>query len=313
MNKKLVYSIIGIVIIVVAASGTWLYFKTSRPEVKNFDECIKAGYPVMESYPRQCKTPGGEIFTEDIGNELEKMDLIRIDNPRPNQVIESPIVIEGEARGFWFFEANFPIKLFDEKDILLGSTIAQAQGDWMTETFVPFRATLNFSPSTTAKGMLVLEKDNPSGLPENADALRIPIVFKKSNPPKETMKVKVYFNNDRLDPEFSCNKVFPVEREIVKTKAVAKASLEELLKGPLEKEKSEGSLTSINPGVKIQSLSIEDRVAKVDFDEQLEFQVGGSCRVAAIRAQITETLKQFPTVKEVIISIDGRTEDILQP
>jgi len=45
----------------------------------------------------------------------------------------------------------------------------------------------------------------------------------------------------------------------------------------------------------------------------LEFQVGGSCRVAAISAQIMETLKQFPTVKDVIISINSRTEDILQP
>jgi len=35
--------------------------------------------------------------------------------------------------------------------------------------------------------------------------------------------------------------------------------------------------------------------------------------VTAIRAQITETLKQFPTVENVVISIDGRTEDILQP
>lgn len=51
----------------------------------------------------------------------------------------------------------------------------------------------------------------------------------------------------------------------------------------------------------------------IDFDERLEFQVGGSCRVAAISAQIRETLKQFPQVKEVIISINGRTEDILQP
>ncbi|PIP22172.1 MAG: hypothetical protein COX38_02115, partial [Candidatus Nealsonbacteria bacterium CG23_combo_of_CG06-09_8_20_14_all_39_25] len=48
-------------------------------------------------------------------------------------------------------------------------------------------------------------------------------------------------------------------------------------------------------------------------DEQLEFQVGGSCKVSAIRAQITQTLKQFPTVDEVVISINGRTEDILQP
>jgi len=136
-----------------------------------------------------------------------------------------------------------------------------------------------------------------------------PCLFK----PAETIKVKVYFNNDRMDPEFSCNKVFPVEREIPKIQAVGRAALEELLKGSTEEEKSEGFFTSINPGVKIQKLIIENETAKVDFDEQLEFQVGGSCRVAAIRAQITETLKQFPTVNSVIISINGRTEDILQP
>jgi len=130
---------------------------------------------------------------------------------------------------------------------------------------------------------------------------------------EEKITLKIFFNNSKLDPEFSCNKVFPIEREVPKTQAVGRAALEELLKGPTEAEKNQGFFTSINPGVKIQSLTIEDEVAKVDFDEQLEFQVGGSCRVSAIRAQITETLKQFPTVKEVIISINGRIEDILQP
>ncbi len=129
----------------------------------------------------------------------------------------------------------------------------------------------------------------------------------------ETMTVKVFFNNGNLDPEFSCNKVFPVEREIPKTEAVGRAALEELLKGPTDTEEAQGFFTNINPGVKIQSLIIENGLARVDFDEQLEFQVGGSCRVAAIRAEITETLKQFPTVDDVLISINGRTEDILQP
>lgn len=127
------------------------------------------------------------------------------------------------------------------------------------------------------------------------------------------MAVKVYFNNSKLDPEFSCNKVFPVDREIVKTKAVATAALEELLKGPTEDEKAQGFFTSINPGVKIQKLAIKNKTVSVDFDKQLEFQVGGSCRVLAIREQITKTLSQFPTVENVIISVDGRTEDILQP
>ena len=138
--------------------------------------------------------------------------------------------------------------------------------------------------------------------------------FQKSTPEeKELMTVKAFFNNDKLDPEFSCNKVFPVEREVVKTQEIARAALEELLKGVTEEEKESGFFTSINEGVKIQSLIVEEGIAKVEFDEQLEFQVGGSCRVSAIRAQITETLKQFQTVDEVVISIDGRTEDILQP
>ena len=38
--------------------------------VSNFRECASLGYLVMESYPRQCRTPEGEIFTEDIKDSL---------------------------------------------------------------------------------------------------------------------------------------------------------------------------------------------------------------------------------------------------
>ena len=306
--RKLI--LIGIsIVLAVVIFFVWNHKKIEAPEVNNFEECLAQGYPILESYPRQCKTPDGKTFVEDIGNELEKQNLIRVQNPRPNTLVQSPLKIEGEARGYWFFEASFPIRLIDGNNRELGSGIAQALSDWMTEDFVPFEVTLEFQPSTTKKGTLILEKDNPSGLPENADELRIPVYFN----PVEAMKVKAYFNNDKLDPEFSCNKVFPVERQIPKTQAVARAALEELLNGPTEKEKEQGFFTNINLGVTIQSLTITNGVARVDFDEQLEFQVGGSCRVAAIRAQITQTLKQFPTVESVIISIDGRTEDILQP
>lgn len=313
MSKKIFILSLIIIIFGGVVLCFFTFFKPGEAptlNINNFEECVSAGYPVLESYPRQCKTPEGKTFTEDIGNELEKSDLIKVNTPRPNQAIQSPIVIEGEARGFWFFEASFPVKLLDGNGNLIATTIAQAQGDWMTEDFVPFEAELHFELPVTEKGTLILEKDNPSGLPENADELRIPVKFKAG---LETMTIKVYFNNDKLDPEFSCNKVFPVEREISKTQAVAMAALKELLNGTTQGEEEKGFFTNINSGVKIQSLTIENGVAKVEFDEQLEFQVGGSCKVSAIRAQITETLKQFPTVDSVIISINGRTEDILQP
>lgn len=226
------------------------------------------------------------------------------------QEITSPLTVTGQVRGTWFFEASFPIKITDEQGNILGSSFVQAQSDWMTEDFVEFKGTITYVSKTGGKGFLVLAKDNPSGLPEYDKELKIPVVLKAQG----YTTIKVYFNNNKLDPEVSCDKVFPVEREIQKIEAIGSAALWQLLLGPIDQEKADGYFTSINSGVKLLGLSIdEDGTATADFDDQLEYQVGGSCRVAAIRAQITETLKQFPTVNNVIISINGRTEDILQP
>jgi len=137
---------------------------------------------------------------------------------------------------------------------------------------------------------------------------------------EETTTIKVYFSNSKEDPEILyCERVYPVEREILKVTPVAqtediiKKALEELLKGPNRDELEEGYFTNINPGVEIQSLTVKDGIARVDFSEELEYQLGGSCRVQAIRAQITETIKQFSEIQEVIISVDGKVEDVLQP
>jgi len=137
--------------------------------------------------------------------------------------------------------------------------------------------------------------------------------FEKTEKPAETTTLKIFFNNSEFDPEASCNKVFPVERTVLKTQTPARRALELLFEGPSVSEKNQEFFTSIPRDVKINSLTIENGIAKADFNETLEFQVGGSCRVSAIRSQITQTLKQFSSVKDVIISIEGRTEDILQP
>lgn len=104
-------------------------------------------------------------------------DLIHVFSPKVNEVVKSPLVITGEARGNWYFEASFPVRLLDANGNELAITPAQAKGDWMTTNFVPFEATLIFPQPTTATGVLVLEKDNPSGLPENDAEVRIPIKF----------------------------------------------------------------------------------------------------------------------------------------
>ncbi|MBN1779420.1 MAG: GerMN domain-containing protein [Candidatus Buchananbacteria bacterium] len=236
-------------------------------------------------------------------------DLIKVDSLSAGQTISSPLVITGQARGSWFFEADFPVELVDQAGNVVATGIAQAQSDWMTQDFVPFQVELIFKNAPTGVGKLILKKDNPSGLPENDNQLEIPVTFAAI----QNMTVNVYFGNTDLNKSNDCGAVYSVKRDVPKTTAVARAAVEQLLLGPTEAEKSVGYFTSINPGVKIQKLTIENGTAKIDFSKDLEDQVGGSCRVGNIREQIIQTLKQFASVKGVVISIDGRTEDILQP
>lgn len=236
-------------------------------------------------------------------------DLLQVSSPAAGETVGSPLIVSGIARGSWYFETSFPVRLLDNAGKELAAVPAAAQGNWMTNNFVPFIATLDIDAGAVKEGKLILKNDNPSGLPENDKSIEIPLKFAAGK-----TSVKVYFGHPtKGDLETECEHVVAVGRTIATTSTIGGAALEELFKGPTSQEKALGYITSINSGVKIQKLTIENKVAKVDLSKELEYQLGGSCRVAAISAQITETLKQFPTVTSVIISVDGRTEDILQP
>ena len=110
--------------------------------------------------------------------EEQEVDDIRVNNPKPDDLIKSPLEITGEARGSWFFEANFPVMIMDETGKTIGTAIAEAQGEWMTENFVPFTAKLKFYPGTSKIGFLILNNDDPSGDPAKLKSVSIPVRFK---------------------------------------------------------------------------------------------------------------------------------------
>ncbi|MEX1013659.1 MAG: Gmad2 immunoglobulin-like domain-containing protein [Candidatus Paceibacterota bacterium] len=121
---------------------------------------------------------------EEVTSFEEKTDLIRIDNPRPGQEISSPLEITGKARGYWFFEASFPLELQDSEGNIIIEHYAEAVLDpnnpdltWMTEDFIPFESSIKFDSSKLESGNLILRRSNPSGLPENDDKLIIPVIF----------------------------------------------------------------------------------------------------------------------------------------
>lgn len=151
--------IIGLAVKMTSKEDTWL--------CEN-GQWIKHGNPSASMPTEKCEAD----------NIIENAS-IEIFSPLPQQSITSPLTITGKARGNWFFEASFPISIVNWDGLIIGQGIAQAQGEWMTEEFVPFEARITFDKATYKNnGSIILQKDNPSGLPENDDALEIPIFFK---------------------------------------------------------------------------------------------------------------------------------------
>ncbi|MEK7462722.1 MAG: Gmad2 immunoglobulin-like domain-containing protein [Patescibacteria group bacterium] len=113
-----------------------------------------------------------------------KADIIQVGNPAGMTVVTSPLSLAGKARGNWFFEASAPVSLVDWDGLIIAEGIITADGEWMTTDFVPFSGTLEFEspynesdPDFMKRGALIFQKDNPSGLSENDDAVEIPILF----------------------------------------------------------------------------------------------------------------------------------------
>ncbi len=103
-----------------------------------------------------------------------------IDAPKSGATVPKTFTVTGKAPGNWFFEASFPIQVRDANNKVIGQGIAQALSDWMTTGDVPFKAEISTASSTyTGAATLVLMRDNPSGLPENDDAVSIPITIQQ--------------------------------------------------------------------------------------------------------------------------------------
>ncbi len=131
----------------------------------------------------QC--PATTTPADDIATQIRaKADRITLTTPAPEMVVGNPMTITGNARGPWYFEASFPVVLTNWDGLIIAETVASAQGEWMTEDFVPFVAELGFlnpykpgDPDFMKRGTLILQKSNASGLPEHDDALEIPVRF----------------------------------------------------------------------------------------------------------------------------------------
>lgn len=129
--------------------------------------------------------------------------------------------------------------------------------------------------------------------------------------------IKTYYLNSKGNPNIAnCSKVEMLEKQ---TERKYSSQIINTMRGLLEpltaEQKSAGWSSAIPEGVLLKSVLIRDGgVAEANFTGNLG-RVAGSCAVTAVRAQIEQTLKQFPGVKSVRICIDGNCNQsqILQP
>lgn len=250
---------------------------------------------------------GGDGLGDDSGDDQTTTSSdtgnIVVFEPDPNDGVGLPLVITGRAR---VFENTLSYRLTDGNGVVLAEGFTTADAPDIGQ-FGEFEITANYDePATDAGTLKVFNYSARDGSEENV--VSIPVSFADV----DALTLVVYFSTDATADD--CQTVAAVERRVARTQAVARAAIEELLKGPAVDESADGYTTSIPSGVRLVDISITDGVATVEFSKELDESVGGSCRVSVIRSQIEETLKQFSSVDSVVINVEGKsTDEVLQP
>jgi spore germination protein GerM len=134
---------------------------------------------------------------------------------------------------------------------------------------------------------------------------------------QDALEIKLYFLNQKTDPDLlDCRNVQPVTRTVPKTKAVARAALEELFKGVTSEEEKLGfvSFSAENTKGILKSVKIKNKAAYINFTERVYEQMGvatTSCG-GGFFASIEQTLLQFPTIEKVFYAIEGSPRDFYE-
>ena len=68
-------TLLGILIALVIVAGLLLALSSIAKQkralsVQSFEDCALAGYPILETYPEQCRTPDGRLFVNEKQNPV---------------------------------------------------------------------------------------------------------------------------------------------------------------------------------------------------------------------------------------------------
>jgi len=132
---------------------------------------------ILVTVPAPAQTPVATSTTATSTIPAPLHERVKVTSPLSGASVGKNFTVTGEAPGNWYFEASFPVQVYDKDNNKLAGIPAQALSDWMTTGQVQFKADITLDGTYHGSATLVLLKDNPSGLPENDDSVSIPIVI----------------------------------------------------------------------------------------------------------------------------------------
>lgn len=126
-----------------------------------------------------------------------------------------------------------------------------------------------------------------------------------TTPPADVVVVPYFYLDEAGHPSRTGPFLAPMTREVPATKAVARASMEQLLAGPSREEGDSvpAISTAIPDGVRLLGLTVSDGIATVDLSSA--FEATDAAAVSARVAQVVFTLSRYPSVQEVLFRQEG--------
>lgn len=102
--KLFLYGILFLIIL-----GVYFFFKQAQKEyeaITNYQECLDAGYPMLATYPEQCKIPG-KTFTNQ--SQKASVDIIATSTPKEKNYKSTSYLLEDKAITLQNGVANIPL------------------------------------------------------------------------------------------------------------------------------------------------------------------------------------------------------------
>lgn len=107
MIQKYIVPILVTFLVVATSFGAWVVLSQSGSsnvvkDIESYEDCVAAGYPVLESFPEQCNTPNGRNFVRELRDD-EKSAL-----EAPSESIDSEdieVLYQGDGSTSTYLEA----------------------------------------------------------------------------------------------------------------------------------------------------------------------------------------------------------------